>query len=152
MAKRKKKISRASKHRLVVLVPFCIFAFVYLSFCLCSSAIKLYNLKQQSIDLDNQLTQLKENEEELKIEIDRLNDPDYLARYARENYLYSKDGEYVIKIEDEKEIDPKEIKQLHVNADFVIIISGILLLIIMLCILKRRKRKNRKNKKTQTKK
>ncbi len=149
MAKRNKKISKASKRRLAFLAPLCVLAFVYLSFCLFSSAVKLYNLKQEKISLDNELTKLKEDEEELKIEIDRLNDPDYLARYARENYLYSKDGEYVIKIEDDDNQEEETVKQININADIVIIVSAILLLIILLIILRRRKKKKKKKKTTR---
>ena len=39
-----------------------------------------------------------EEEETLKSEIVKLQDDEYIARYAREKYLYSKDGEIIIKI------------------------------------------------------
>ena len=47
-----------------------------------------------------ELTELKEKEEELKATVTKLQDPDYVARYAREKYLYSKDGEIIIRIPD----------------------------------------------------
>ena len=34
----------------------------------------------------------------LKSEVAKLQDPDYVARYAREKYLYSKSGEIIIRI------------------------------------------------------
>ena len=43
-------------------------------------------------------------EEEAKIlesDILKLNDPTYIAKYAREKYLYSKDGELIIRLPDE---------------------------------------------------
>ena len=43
-----------------------------------------------------------EDEENLKDEINKLQDPEYMAKYAREKYLYSKNGEIIIKIEDQK--------------------------------------------------
>ena len=52
----------------------------------------------QKQDLDNKLTDLKDKEAELRVDVDKLQDPDYIARYAREKYLYSKDGEFIIKI------------------------------------------------------
>ncbi|NLC48199.1 MAG: septum formation initiator family protein, partial [Tenericutes bacterium] len=39
-------------------------------------------------------------EETLKSEINKLKDPEYMARYAREKYLYSKNDEIIIKIEE----------------------------------------------------
>lgn len=43
---------------------------------------------------------LAADEAELKSEINKLQDPEYMARYAREKYLYSKKDEIIIKIEE----------------------------------------------------
>ena len=43
---------------------------------------------------------LKDKEDELNNTVTKLQDPDYVARYAREKYLYSKDGEIIIRIPD----------------------------------------------------
>ena len=45
-----------------------------------------------------ELAELKDKEEELKSTVIKLQDPDYIARYAREKYLYSRDGEIIIRI------------------------------------------------------
>ena len=45
-----------------------------------------------------ELSKLKEEEEYLNMEVEKLKDPDYVARYAREQFLYSKDGEFNIRI------------------------------------------------------
>ena len=52
-------------------------------------------------ELEKELTALKEKEEELQVDANKLQNPDYVARYAREKYLYSKDGEYILQIPDE---------------------------------------------------
>ena len=44
---------------------------------------------------------LREKEEELKVDADKLQNPDYIARYAREKYLYSKEGEFILQIPEE---------------------------------------------------
>ena len=61
----------------------------------------------QILKTKNQINNLKvtyneklDDEETLKDEINRLQDPEYMARYAREKYLYSKKDEIIIKIED----------------------------------------------------
>ena len=41
---------------------------------------------------------LKDQEDELKVDASKLQDPDYIARYAREKYSYSKDGEIILRI------------------------------------------------------
>ena len=48
--------------------------------------------------LELKMASLAEEEEKLNQEIDRLQDSDYLARYAREKYFYSKNGELIIRI------------------------------------------------------
>ena len=60
--------------------------------------VEIFDKYQESKDLEIQLSDLKEKEEELKLDAEKLQDPDYIARYAREKYLYSKDGEFIIKI------------------------------------------------------
>ena len=53
---------------------------------------------QEKKQLEKKLTSLKEKEEALKVDADKLQDPDYIARYAREKYLYSKDGEFILRL------------------------------------------------------
>ena len=53
-------------------------------------------IKEDKISYKDKLSE----EEELKSEINKLQDPEYMARYAREKYLYSKKDEIIIKIEE----------------------------------------------------
>ena len=69
--------------------------------------LTVYNVVTQIIDkykeaseLEKQMLVLDEKEEELNSEIVKLQDKDYLARYAREKYFYSKNGELIIRITD----------------------------------------------------
>ena len=60
--------------------------------------IEIYDKYQEKKELKQQLLTLKEKEEELKVDASKLQDPDYIARYAREKYSYSKDGEIILRI------------------------------------------------------
>lgn len=51
--------------------------------------------KEKSI-LDQKIISLKEEEEKLAVDVERLQDPEYIARHLREKYFYTKEGEYVI--------------------------------------------------------
>lgn len=62
--------------------------------------IEIFDKYQEKKELDEKLTSLKEKEEELQIDAKKLQNPDYVARYAREKYSYSKDGEYILQIPD----------------------------------------------------
>ena len=55
--------------------------------------IEIFDKYQEKKELDEKLTSLKEKEEELQVDAKKLQNPDYVARYAREKYSYSKDGE-----------------------------------------------------------
>ena len=62
----------------------------------------------------------------------KLQDSNYLARYARENYDYTKDGEYVIKInKEEKEEKNKEKTDIEIYRKYIYIGSTIVLLFMM---------------------
>ncbi len=103
-----RKLSKASKRRLMF---FGIPAILIVISFIVGTSDSIYNiikLKNETKQLEQKLTDLKDEEEKLSVEISKLKDPDYIARYARENYLYSKDGEYVIKIEEKED---EEIQQ-----------------------------------------
>ena len=99
MKKSKTKISMKKNVKRILVFGFfsvCIIFFVMLT---------VYNVVSQIIDkykeadeLEKQMVVLEEKEEELNNEIIKLQDKDYLARYAREKYFYSKNGELIIRI------------------------------------------------------
>ena len=95
-----KKITAKTKFRVTFLGISLIITSVF-----CVSSIFSYT--SQIIKTQNEIKNLKvtyneklEEEEALKDEINKLQDPEYMARYAREKYLYSKKDEIIIKIED----------------------------------------------------
>ncbi|MFA5603659.1 MAG: septum formation initiator family protein [Bacilli bacterium] len=100
-----RKISKASKRRIMTFGIASIFIIFYFFVNSVQYIININKLENEEKRLAQELSDLKSEESNLKTEIQKLQDPDYIARYARENYLYSKDGEYVIRIE------PKEIKE-----------------------------------------
>lgn len=94
-----KKVTKKDKRRLTVLI--CIFVplltlFISNMFSYWSSIFT--NMKEKK-NLESSYMSILEEEELLKSEIQKLQDQEYIARYAREKYLYSKDGELIIKID-----------------------------------------------------
>ena len=63
--------------------------------------IEIFDKYQEKKILEEELIALQAKEEELKVDANKLQNPDYIARYAREKYLYSKDGEYILQIPEE---------------------------------------------------
>ena len=63
-----------------------------------TTSYQLYTKSKEKKQFEKELAELKDKEDELKATVSKLQDPDYVARYAREKYLYSKDGEIIIRI------------------------------------------------------
>lgn len=94
MAKNKK---RQNKVFLTVLLCFVINGYIFYS--LGNVWKDIYNKKLEKETLKAALTSLKEEEKKLKVEVNKLKDPSYIAKYAREKFLYSGKDEYIIKME-----------------------------------------------------
>lgn len=60
--------------------------------------VEIIDKYKEKKELNKELALLREKEEQLKVDANKLQNPDYVARYAREKYLYSKDGEYILQI------------------------------------------------------
>ncbi len=65
-----------------------------------STSYQIFLKMKEKREFTNKINSLKEKEEELKGTVEKLQNPDYVARYAREKYLFSKDGEIIIRIPD----------------------------------------------------
>ena len=94
MARKVKKKAR----RIATFGMISIVAIVLVFVTLGSVFIEIIDKYQEKNDLENKLIALEEKEKELETDVKKLEDPDYLARYAREKYFYSKDGELIIRI------------------------------------------------------
>jgi cell division protein DivIC len=133
----RQKLSSAVKRRLLIFGSISVFIILYFVFSVISYTYQYIDLNNKKKVLEQELILLKEKENELKIELVKLNDPEYIARYARENYLYSKDGEYIIKIE--KKVIEEETEDVSDNEYTYYLIGGVSLIILAL-VLKRKKR------------
>ena len=63
--------------------------------------VSLDNALESSKNTKEKLVYLKDEEDKLNSDIKKLKDPEYVARYAREKYMYSKDGELIIRLPDD---------------------------------------------------
>ncbi len=101
--KHKKHMSVQARNRLFFLRPICIFLVFFLIITIVSNTITLYKLNDEKLEKEKTYTKSQEKSEYLKNEIIKLNNPEYLAMYAREQYSYSKDGELILKINKNEE-------------------------------------------------
>ena len=147
-----RRITKASKRRLTIFGTISLIAIIYFVFSLFYNIYTIYDLQKEKEELEKKYIQLQEESENLKIDIEKLNDPDYLANYARENYLYSKEGEYVLQLKEETEDTEDKINIITDNLRNNYIMLGLTIFVIFIFIVvvnkgNKRSRKNRKNKK-----
>ncbi|MBQ7140735.1 MAG: septum formation initiator family protein [Bacilli bacterium] len=98
MARKKRKKKGLSKKRTIFFSILSLCVIIVMAYIFSTYFIELYNKYTEKKELVDKISQLSEEEEKLKGEVEKLNDPEYIARYAREKYLYSKNGEFIIKI------------------------------------------------------
>lgn len=99
MAKRKKK----KKLGPVLLIGVSFVIITFTTFTIFKYWTEIYSKYQEKDVLEKKLSSLKDKEEELEADVNKLQDSDYVARYAREKYYYSKDGEFILKIPEDDE-------------------------------------------------
>ena len=95
---KKSKVTKKVKRRLffqVTVLSVLIFA---LFFSVFNDWTKIVQNKRKITELNESYTTLLEKEESLNSEVNKLQDPDYVARYAREKYMYSLPDEVIIRI------------------------------------------------------
>ena len=97
----KKKVAKF-KYRLVVFMPICLLLLITIFVSIGSYWVQIAEKYQEKNILEQEIIVLKEKEEELKVDVERLEDPDYVARYAREKYMYSKEGEIILRLPEDK--------------------------------------------------
>ncbi len=98
-----KTVSHKAKRRFCCLAVFFVailFLFVGTIF---QDWLAIVHNKQSIASLSEYYASLKTDEESLNSEITKLHDNNYIARYARERYMYSLPGEIIIKMPDEEE-------------------------------------------------
>lgn len=94
------KLSPKTKVRVFFLLICAIISFSFLMYTLFFNATEMISNVNEGKKLNMEYTASLDKEEELKDEINKLKDPEYMARYAREKYLYSADDEIIIKLEE----------------------------------------------------
>ena len=93
-----KKVTKKDKRRITLLIIIFIPLLTVFVSNMFSYWSQIYNNIKEKEELESLYREILEEEETLKTEIVKLQDDEYVARYAREKYLYSKDGEIIIKI------------------------------------------------------
>ncbi len=96
-----KRASTKEKRRFIILSICFLITLTLFVGSIFQDWLNIVHNKQEIASMNNYYTTLLEEEESLKSEVTKLHDNDYIARYAREKYMYSLPGEIIIKMPDE---------------------------------------------------
>lgn len=99
-----KKSNKKSIRRIIFLLPFAI-GVTFLVIQLLNLTVEYSKIKNENATIKARVKEEEAIATELESVINKLNDPDYLKTYAKENYLYSEDGTIIIRIPKEDEED-----------------------------------------------
>ncbi len=93
-----KKNTRKDKRRYLMWSLILTVIVLYLGVFTYNYWTKILINQQTQRELTDKYESLLAEEETLNSELNKLQDPDYVAKFAREKYMYSKDGEVIIRI------------------------------------------------------
>ncbi len=141
MAKKKKKRQMTTRGRLIIFGPICILLMASFVYTMFSYTTSLYKLQQERKKLEAEYLNLQEMADDLKTEITKLQDPEYLAKFAREQYSYSKEGELIIKLNEHHEEIAAQEEKLEWDQKMVAISIGVMALIFIYILIRSTKKK-----------
>lgn len=98
MANKKKTVKMKRTRRILLLGLGSVAIIITMTLTIGKYWVDIFDKYREKQELEEKLAELQAQEKELKLDANKLQDPDYIARYAREKYSYSKDGEFIIKI------------------------------------------------------
>lgn len=92
------KKTKKEKKRLFVISVVIILLVVFLVSSVAGDWTKIMENKSKITSLNKQYNDLLSEEEKLVSEVTKLQDDDYIVRFAKEKFLYSENGELIIRM------------------------------------------------------
>lgn len=96
-----KKKRKASKHKIKFFFAFIVFGgiTIILGYNLFCNIMSINKMKLEKKELKERIVSLEEEKKVLESDIKKLENSDYIAKYVREKYFYSKDGEFILRMD-----------------------------------------------------
>lgn len=93
------RLTAKERRRVVLTSIFCLFIIGLSAVSSIGNAFQIKEKEKEKQELTSKLETLVDEEKTLSDDVQKLKNPEYAARYAREKYLYSKSGEKILKID-----------------------------------------------------
>ncbi|NMA50753.1 MAG: septum formation initiator family protein [Mollicutes bacterium] len=94
-----KRKTRKERKRLIAISVIMILLLSFMCYSNYGNFHTIMNNRKKVSVLNSEYIKLQKENKSLKTEIAKMEDPEYLARYAKEKYLYSSDNEIIIRVE-----------------------------------------------------
>ena len=94
------KKTKKEKKRLFIISSLIVILMVMLVQSVAKDWTKIMDNNKQIKQLTEEYNELLAEEEKLASDVTKLQDSDYIARYAKEKFLYSEDGDTIIRMDD----------------------------------------------------
>ena len=107
----KKKKKESNRYRYLVPIFSCVILVIALISTVINDWMQVVRNRTEIKEVNLKYEELLEEEASLNVEVAKLKDPDYIARYAREKYMYSKSGEIILRMVDPSEENTEDIKE-----------------------------------------
>ena len=92
------RTKKEKKRMLLIALSICFLSFM-LVHSVASDWGEILENNKEIKRLNSEYNNLLEEEEKLSSDVTKLQDEDYVARYAKEKYLYSQDGDVILKMD-----------------------------------------------------
>jgi len=93
----KHKVTKKEKRRLTLFTLCFLFIITFMCINILPDWFKIMSNNKELTLLETSYKELLDNEEALKAEVEKLHNPAYVERYAKERYLYTKENELIIR-------------------------------------------------------
>ena len=93
------KKTKKEKKRLFVISTMIVFLLVVLVKSVANDWTEIMDNSHKIKQLNEEYNNLMAEEEKLESDVTKLQDSDYIARYAKEKYLYSEEGDTIIRMD-----------------------------------------------------
>ena len=94
------KKTKKEKKRLFIISSLIVSLMVMVVQSVAKEWTKIMDNNKQIKQLTEEYNELLAEEEKLESDVTKLQDSDYIARYAKEKFLYSEDGDMIIRMDD----------------------------------------------------
>ena len=93
------RTGKKERRRLLIISLTVVALLISLVASMYHSFMQIIDNHKQTVALTAEYETLLEEEKALSSEVTKMQDPNYVARYAKEKYLYSEDNEIIIRID-----------------------------------------------------